>query len=136
MALIVSNVSQANVQCGIIFQDQLRRQQESQLVALKSLVDRLGLDHELAGHEGCVNCLDWSSDGSLLSSGSDDCRVMLWDPFKRERLAEIEPGHLLNIFSVKVSCRLNWNCSLLRKNNINSVICLHYFSSCRIPRTG
>ena len=30
------------------------------------------------GHEGCVNCLEWSEDGSLLASASDDCSVRVW----------------------------------------------------------
>lgn len=27
------------------------------------LVRRLGFEYELQGHQGCVNCLQWSSDG-------------------------------------------------------------------------
>lgn len=27
------------------------------------LIKRLGVQHELKGHEGCVNCLQWSTDG-------------------------------------------------------------------------
>lgn len=27
------------------------------------LVNRLALEHELEGHQGCVNCLEWSPDG-------------------------------------------------------------------------
>lgn len=30
------------------------------------------------GHAGCVNALAWSSDGTLLASGSDDTRICLW----------------------------------------------------------
>ena len=30
------------------------------------------------GHTGCINALSWSSDGSLLASGSDDTRICLW----------------------------------------------------------
>lgn len=29
----------------------------------ESLVKRLGLEFELEGHEGCVNCIEWSKDG-------------------------------------------------------------------------
>lgn len=28
-----------------------------------SLLKRLGLEKELEGHEGCVNCLQWSANG-------------------------------------------------------------------------
>lgn len=30
-----------------------------------NLIQRLGLSRELDGHTGCVNCLEWSSDGRL-----------------------------------------------------------------------
>lgn len=32
----------------------------------ESLVKRLGLEHELEGHNGCVNCLQWTSDGRFV----------------------------------------------------------------------
>ena len=38
-------------------------------------INRLGLETTLEGHTGCVNCLQWSSDGELLASGSDDVKV-------------------------------------------------------------
>lgn len=28
-----------------------------------SLIKRLGLEYELEGHQGCVNCLEWTPDG-------------------------------------------------------------------------
>lgn len=28
-----------------------------------SLLKRLGLEYELTGHMGCVNCLEWTPDG-------------------------------------------------------------------------
>lgn len=28
-----------------------------------NLIKRLGLEYELDGHQGCVNCLQWTSDG-------------------------------------------------------------------------
>ena len=42
-----------------------------------SSIERLGLETQLEGHRGCVNCLQWSMDGNLLASGSDDCKVMI-----------------------------------------------------------
>lgn len=27
------------------------------------LIKRLGFEYELQGHQGCVNCLQWTSDG-------------------------------------------------------------------------
>lgn len=83
---------------------------QSQVVSVKSLVDRLGLDYELSGHNGCVNCIEWNKDGSILASGSDDFHVMLWDPFRRKNLAAIDTGHRGNIFSVKVHTLLSQRC--------------------------
>lgn len=42
------------------------RQLQRRLVLSRSLVDRLGLENELRGHTGCVNCLEWNRDGSLV----------------------------------------------------------------------
>ncbi|CAI8058108.1 Protein ALTERED SEED GERMINATION 2 [Geodia barretti] len=36
--------------------------------AHSSMVERLGHATELEGHRGCVNCLEWNSDGSLCHS--------------------------------------------------------------------
>ena len=40
-----------------------------------ALLSRFELLTSLEAHHGCVNTLHWSSDGRLLLSGSDDCRV-------------------------------------------------------------
>lgn len=71
--------------------------------SMKSLINRLGLDYELSGHSGCVNCLEWNRDGSILASGSDDLKVILWDPLLKRKLTVIDTGHQGNIFSVKVN---------------------------------
>ncbi|XP_022905500.1 WD and tetratricopeptide repeats protein 1 [Onthophagus taurus] len=65
------------------------------------LIRRLGLEKELEGHQGCVNCLEWSSDGRVLASGSDDTHVHLWDPFLHKCLNIVKTSHIGNIFSVK-----------------------------------
>lgn len=83
-------------------QDSLRLVHQSKLSSMKSLIDRLGLDYELTGHGGCVNCLEWNSDGSILASGSDDLHIILWNPFLKRKIASIDTGHQGNIFSVKV----------------------------------
>ncbi|KAM8713828.1 hypothetical protein ACLKA7_014055 [Drosophila subpalustris] len=85
--------------------EQLRRR----LQASPAYVDRLEQETLLTGHEGCVNCLEWSSDGLLLASGSDDYRVMIWDPFRKRRIQTIHTKHLGNIFSVKFLPRHNNN---------------------------
>lgn len=74
-------------------------QQHSQFT--EALVKRLGLEYELEGHQGCVNCLQWSSDGRRLASGSDDTTVLIWDPFRHRLLTMVHTPHIGNIFSVK-----------------------------------
>jgi len=64
------------------------------------LVRRLGLVRELEGHGGCVNCIQWNSNGRLLASGSDDKTVIVWDGLVGKRLAKVETPHEGNIFSV------------------------------------
>ncbi|XP_069828739.1 WD and tetratricopeptide repeats protein 1 isoform X2 [Dendropsophus ebraccatus] len=65
------------------------------------LIRRLGLEAELQGHSGCVNCLEWNEKGDLLASGSDDQHMMLWDPFRHKKLLSMHTSHTANIFSVK-----------------------------------
>ncbi|CAK1541916.1 unnamed protein product [Leptosia nina] len=79
----------------------IARKFQNRLTVTRSLIDRLGLEKELHGHMGCVNCLEWSKDGSVLASASDDLHVILWDPFRYKQLHNITTGHTGNIFSVK-----------------------------------
>ena len=67
-----------------------------------SMVLRLGLQSELEGHSGCVNCLQWNRRGDRLLSGSDDQQLVLWDPFRLKALQTVRTQHTGNIFSVKV----------------------------------
>ena len=55
---------------------------------------------ELEGHTGCVNCIQWDSNGRLLASGSDDKTVIVWDGLVGKKLARVETPHEGNIFSV------------------------------------
>ncbi|XP_054637431.1 WD and tetratricopeptide repeats protein 1 isoform X2 [Dunckerocampus dactyliophorus] len=64
-------------------------------------IKRLGLEAELQGHTGCVNCLEWNERGDLLASGSDDQHAIIWDPFRLKKLTTMHTGHAANIFSVK-----------------------------------
>jgi len=66
-------------------------------------IRRLGLEAELQGHSGCVNCLEWNEKGDLLASGSDDQHTIVWDPLHHKKLLSMHTGHTANIFSVKVS---------------------------------
>ncbi|XP_068633873.1 WD and tetratricopeptide repeats protein 1 isoform X2 [Battus philenor] len=81
------------------------RKLQSRLTVTRSMIDRLGLEKELHGHMGCVNCLEWNHDGSVLASASDDLHVILWDPYRYKQLHKIATGHTGNIFSVKFLSR-------------------------------
>lgn len=77
------------------------REFQSRLTVTRHMIERLGLETELKGHTGCVNCLEWNRDGSVLASASDDLHVILWDPFRYKQIHDIATGHTGNIFSVK-----------------------------------
>ncbi|XP_063241067.1 WD and tetratricopeptide repeats protein 1 [Bacillus rossius redtenbacheri] len=74
---------------------------QQKLHATTYFVKRLGLEKELEGHNGCVNCLEWNESGTTLASASDDVQVILWDPFRYRKIHTITTGHHGNIFSVK-----------------------------------
>ncbi|CAF4883482.1 unnamed protein product [Rotaria sp. Silwood1] len=58
-------------------------------------------------HSGCVNALDFSSDGIFLASGGDDKRVVIWNMaetlFNESNRSPtlLKATHLSNIFSIK-----------------------------------
>lgn len=105
LPLNASSLHWQRQQFGCDVDEQLRRR----LQASPAYIDRLEQETLLTGHEGCVNCLEWSNDGLLLASGSDDYKVMIWDPFRKRRLQTIHTKHLGNIFSVKFLPRHNNN---------------------------
>lgn len=74
---------------------------KNRLVYSSSFIRRLELDAILEGHNGCVNCLEWNATGTLLASGSDDCHIMIWDPFRKRCVLDFATPHHGNIFSVK-----------------------------------
>ena len=68
------------------------------------ILRKLQLSATLRGHAGCVNRLAWNSSGTLLASGSDDCKVILWSyPCSSKPPVSIMTQHRANIFGVKVS---------------------------------
>lgn len=85
------------------------RSLQKRLHVTENLINRLGLEKELEGHSGCVNCLEWDSKGRYLASASDDFQVILWDPFLYKKLQVIPSGHHGNIFSVKFMPESNDN---------------------------
>lgn len=64
-------------------------------------VQRLELMHRLEHHEGCVNCLNFHPDGSLLASGSDDLKVVIWDWKRGKALLDFDTKHRGNVFQSK-----------------------------------
>lgn len=81
---------------------------QQQCYGLPSLVRRLSLQHRLEAHEGCVNCINFSGSGQLLSSGSDDLHVVVWDWERGRMVSKLESGHISNIFQVS-----SWHTSTL-----------------------
>ncbi|UJR34147.1 hypothetical protein I4U23_021554 [Adineta vaga] len=78
----------------------------------KYLQNRFDLSSQLycqdgKGHSGCVNALDFSSDGLFLATGGDDKRVLIWNMsevlFNETNRCPIalNATHLSNIFSIK-----------------------------------
>lgn len=74
---------------------------KNRLLFAPSFVRRLELDAVFEGHNGCVNCLEWSPNGRLLASSSDDYHVILWDPFHKKKILDFLTPHHGNVFSVK-----------------------------------
>ena len=64
-------------------------------------VQKMKLMHKLEAHTGCVNCLNFHSDGSLLASGSDDLRVVLWDWRNGKVSYSFDTKHKTNVFQSK-----------------------------------
>ncbi|XP_034253371.1 WD and tetratricopeptide repeats protein 1-like [Thrips palmi] len=87
--------------------DNIARKVQSRLHVTEELLQRLGLEKELEGHTGCVNCLEWNSTGEILASASDDVRIIIWDPFRHKLLDTISTNHHGNIFSVKFMPKTN-----------------------------
>ena len=87
---------------------------EQSYYGLRSFVQRLKLDKRLKEHDGCVNCINFSTGGGVLASGSDDLHVVLWNWEKGNLLAKVESGHMANVFQVSIpmSCLLLWNVGL------------------------
>lgn len=58
-----------------------------------NLIKRLDLYGTLDAHNGCVNCIEWNYQGTQLVSVSDDCMIIVWDPFKLKKLQSFHSSH-------------------------------------------
>lgn len=74
---------------------------KNRLQTAPQFIENLELEAVLKGHSGCVNSLQFSDNGKLLASASDDYHVILWDPFTHRKVHEVITPHRGNIFSVK-----------------------------------
>jgi len=62
----------------------------------------LRLMGELDAHGGCVNCVAWNDDASLLISGSDDMTVCVWSMGSKTPLrGSTFTGHTHNVFAAE-----------------------------------
>lgn len=77
-----------------------RRDRRVALMGHASLWHRLHRFSLLEGHGGCVNTLNFSADGALVVSGSDDQSVRVWrsDVEDGAEVATLFPGHTENVF--------------------------------------
>ncbi|XP_063696061.1 DDB1- and CUL4-associated factor 8-like [Culicoides brevitarsis] len=66
-----------------------------------NFVERLELMAKLDKHTGCVNGLNFSQDGHLLASGSDDLNVVLWNWASGTVSRVFRSGHHQNVFQTK-----------------------------------
>lgn len=64
-------------------------------------VERMMLLHKLQRHFGCVNCLNFNKAGTLLASGADDLKVVVWDWAKQQPIIIQTSGHRSNVFQSK-----------------------------------
>ncbi|XP_022164257.1 DDB1- and CUL4-associated factor 8-like isoform X2 [Myzus persicae] len=64
-------------------------------------VHKLKLSKQLKGHQGCVNSLDFNKTGDMIASGSDDCKICLWNWSNKKCLLNYNSMHTRNIFQTK-----------------------------------
>ena len=80
----------------------MRPQFQQRLISSLDLVTRLHQVNTLAGHEGCVNSLNFNSSGTRLASGSDDLSIIVWDWERGKKMLQFNTGHRANVFQSKI----------------------------------
>eukprot|EP00010_Vexillifera_abyssalis_P000617 CAMPEP_0201561092 /NCGR_PEP_ID=MMETSP0173_2-20130828/78613_1 /ASSEMBLY_ACC=CAM_ASM_000268 /TAXON_ID=218659 /ORGANISM="Vexillifera sp., Strain DIVA3 564/2" /LENGTH=396 /DNA_ID=CAMNT_0047975569 /DNA_START=34 /DNA_END=1224 /DNA_ORIENTATION=- len=76
----------------------------------RSLVERLSLSHVFRAHQGCVNSVNWSADGELLVSGSDEGLIAVWN-YQKQPYHNEEGNHSQLQFSFSSGHRANIFCT-------------------------
>ncbi|XP_032745255.1 LOW QUALITY PROTEIN: DDB1- and CUL4-associated factor 8-like [Rattus rattus] len=64
-------------------------------------VQRFSLEYVFEGHAGCVNTVHFNQRGTLLASGSDDLKVIVWDWLHQRPLLNFDSGHKNNVLQAK-----------------------------------
>ncbi|KAL1766610.1 DDB1-and CUL4-associated factor 8 [Sigmodon hispidus] len=64
-------------------------------------VQRFSKQYIFEGHAGCVNTVHFNQHGTLLASGSDDIKVILWDWLHQRQVLNFSSGHKNNILQAK-----------------------------------
>lgn len=65
------------------------------------MVQRLEVRRKLKTHAGCVNCIHFNENGSLLASCSDDRTVCLWNWSSGKLKCCLKTLHTSNVFQSK-----------------------------------
>lgn len=65
-------------------------------------VERLELMYKMETHTGCVNALNFNTNGTRLASGSDDLDIVIWDWAIGEPVLKFQSGHMGNVFQVRI----------------------------------
>ncbi|XP_073708085.1 DDB1- and CUL4-associated factor 6-like [Garra rufa] len=92
-------------------------------------VQRLKLEASLDVHNGCVNTISWNNTGEYILSGSDDCNLIITDPYKRKVLVTVPSNHGASIYSARFMPESSdhWIVSAAEDGNI------HYTNISRSP---
>ncbi|KAK2888845.1 hypothetical protein QQF64_029154 [Cirrhinus molitorella] len=64
-------------------------------------VQRLKLEASLDVHNGCVNTICWNETGEYILSGSDDCNLIITDPYRKKVLVTVPSNHGASIYSAR-----------------------------------
>jgi len=86
-------MSKSQPQCAQIFR--------SKFYGSLFSAERLELMHQMEGHEGCVNCLNFNYSGTKLASGSDDMQIKIWNYGVGKLITSFNSQHRSNVFQAK-----------------------------------